>query len=181
MFNCLNYVCGMNKSVKIKDEVSVKDIDADKLGKNPFVESLVIPVNKMPIKGQYMATKEIAADGKPIVLPVEIEIESERHCKIFNDAVRRKMMVTLSTRAKELYLWVLYECEGGKDYIWINKKRYMKENKVNSLNTYRSAVKELIVGMFLQPTIASDVYWINPSLFFAGSRKYKFPKNIVRK
>lgn len=183
MHNVQNFALlwDMGKAIQIKKDVAVKDINAETLGVNPFVKSLKIPVHKMLINGQYKVTKELAADGKPIMLPVEVEIEAEPFTKVYNDANRRKMMVVLSTRAKELYLWVLYEIEAGKDYLWINKSRYMKENDISSMNTYRNALKELIVQGFLQGTVASDVYWINPSLFFSGSRTNKYPKNVVKK
>ena len=37
----------MTEKVKVIQEVTVKEIDSDKLGVNPFIESLVIPVNKL--------------------------------------------------------------------------------------------------------------------------------------
>lgn len=181
MFKYLRYFCGMVKAITIKTEVSVKELNPDSLGKNPFIESLSIPVNKIPVIGQYKVTKELAVDGKAIMIPVEIEVESEPHCKVYNDARRRKMMVVLSKPGKELFLWLIYEMEAGKDYVWVNKKRYLKENDIKSQNTYRTAVNDLIFNGYIVKTLATDVYWINPTLFFNGSRKSKFPKNVVRK
>lgn len=171
----------MVKTITVKSDLSVKELNPDSLGKNPFIDSLVIKVNRMPVSGQYKATKEIAADGKPMMLPVEIEIESDTHCKVYNDSKRRKLMVELSKPGKELFLWLIYEVEGGKDYVWINKVRYLKENGIRSPNTYRAAITNLIFNGYIVKTLASDVYWINPSLFFNGSRKGKFPKNVVKK
>lgn len=171
----------MIEKVKLSQEIAVKEIDSDKLGLNPFIESLVIPVNKLLMTGQYKATKEVAADGKVIMLPVEVDIEADTHCKVYNDARRRKMMVLLSKPGKELFLWLIYEMESGKDYVWINKKRYMRENGIKAYNTYMAAIKDLMASGFIAKTIAGDVYWVNPSLFFHGSRKGKFPNNVVRK
>lgn len=171
----------MTSKVIIKEEVTVKEIDGERLGRNPFIESLSIPVNKIQIQGQYRATKDILADGKPLMLPVEIDIEADTHCKVYNDARRRKTMVVLPKAGKELFLWLIYEVEAGKDYVWINKKRYMRENGIKAYNTYRAAIKDLIGGGFISGTVATDVYWVNPALFFCGSRKGKFPENIVRK
>lgn len=175
------HVCNMSKKVIIHEEVAVKNIDAERLGKNPFIESLSIPVNKVTMKGQFRATKEIAVDGRPIVVPVEVEIESESYCKVFNDAKRRKVMVNISKPGKELFLWLIYELESGKDYVWLNKTRYLRENGIKSLNTYRAAVRDLILNGFMVQTVATDVYWINPALFFTGSRLRNFPQNVVRK
>lgn len=150
-------------------------IDVEKLGVNPFLVKLKVPVNKIVLSGQYKADK----DGD--LLPVEIELEREIVCKVYIDAARRGNMANLSARAKDLLLWVFYETEAGKEFIWINKTRYMTECRVKAYNTYKEAVRELVKWEFIQPTIYLHTYWINPNLFFNGSRVNKFPNNVVRK
>lgn len=158
----------MNKTKK-------PEIDREKLGNNIFLTNLKIPVNKLTLHGQYKADK----DGD--ILPVEIELERDMSVRVYIDSARRKQMVALSARGKDLLLWLVYELEGGKDYIWINKDRYMNECGVKSYNTYKEAVNELVRNSFIQATTVSRVYWINPHLFFNGSRINAFPDNVVRK
>ena len=86
-----------------------------------------------------------------------------------------------SAGAKSLYIHILYELEYGCDYIEINVKRYMKENNISSINTYKDAVKQLSRYLIIYPSVIKGVYWINPKLFFAGSRVNKYPKNVVIK
>lgn len=150
-------------------------IDREKLGDNIFLSNLKIPVNKLVMAGQYRSDK----DGD--ILPVEIELERDVSVRLYVDSDRRKQMIKLSARAKDLLMWLLYELDTGKDYIWINKDRYMKECGVKAYNTYKDAINELILGHFIQPTTVGRVYWINPHLFFNGSRLNAFPQNIVRK
>lgn len=150
-------------------------IDPLKLGNNVFLLNLKVPINKLVLPGQYKA------DGDGDMLPVEVEYERDPLCKIFIDAPRRKMMVGLSPRAKELLMWLIYETEPGLDWIWINKRRYMEENGIRAYNTYKDAVRELHGGSFIQPTPIAGVYFINPHFFFNGSRVAAFPKNVVRK
>lgn len=150
-------------------------IEKDRLGQNPFLINLRIPVNNITIPHQFKA------DGEGLVLPVEIELEKEVICKIYLDAARRKQMVEMSPRAKDLLLWIMYETDAGKDFIWINKTRYMVECGVKAYNTYKDAVRELVSHSFIQPTILLHVYWINPHLFFNGSRLLAFPDNVQRK
>lgn len=150
-------------------------IEEDRLGINPFLINLKVRVNKIEIPHQFKTDKE------GLVLPVEIELEKEVICKIYLDAVRRRQMVRLTPRAKDLLMWVFYETETGKDYIWINKKRYMLECRVRAYNTYKDAVRELVSCGFMQPTILLHVYWINPNLFFNGSRIKSFPDNVVKR
>lgn len=142
------------------------------LGTNPFTEQLVVYVSKIEYKGQYKKDK----DGD--LVPVFGEIEYEGLCKIYVSAEKRKKTNSLSTRAKELLLWLIYEVNTNEDFIWINRVRYMQENKISSMNTYRAAVNDLIFHGFIIRSVVNAVYWINPALFFNGNRIKKYSKNI---
>lgn len=142
------------------------------LGINPFLDHLVIEVNSFEFKHQYKKDK----DGD--LLPVVGEVEAERKTSLYVASEKRLRANKLSPRAKELYLWLLYEADNGKDYLWLNRVRYMKENDINSPTTYRSAINELISNGFVSRTVVGAVYWLNPALFFNGNRIVKFPKNL---
>lgn len=165
----------------VRKTIGIKDIKPEDLGKNPFLLSLVVPLHKVPFQGYYKKSNEKAADGTSILVQVEVWVDAQPHCKVFNDAQRRKIVTGISGRAKELFLWILYMTASGKDYISINRKTYMKENGINSNTTYVAAVKELVLGGILQRTMADDVYWLNPEIFFCGSRKNSFPENCKKK
>lgn len=150
------------------------EFTVEKLGKNPFLINLVIPVRKEVVPNKWMKD-----DG--IIVPLEIEMEIDEYCKIYIDAKRRKDINKLSARAKDLFVWILYTIETNKDHLWLNKKRYMDECNVKSINTYKDALNEMIAGGMLSKTIVTDVMWINPDYFFKGSRVNEFPKNIKRK
>ena len=53
----------------------------------------------------------------------------------------------------------------------------MKTTNTKTLNTVRAGINELWKKNFIAPTAGrpKDVFWINPTLFFSGSRieKYK--------
>lgn len=146
-------------------------INEAELGKNPFLVGLEVPVNKVKSEDRYKQDGELWFKS-------DYEYDADPHCKIFVDKARRLATVELSPRTKDLLLWVMYEAKAGKDWLWINKDRYMEESSVSSLNTYRGAVKELIKFGFLNKTIVSDTYWLNPMYFFHGSRIKAFPDNI---
>ena len=150
-------------------------ITKEKLGINPFLTNLKVLVNNVKIAGQWSVDK----DGD--MLPVMMELEKVPFSKVFLDSERRNMMVSLSPRAKDLLLWVIYECEPNEDWIWINKTRYMSETGVSAHNTYIGAVNELIRHGFIIRTTITNVYWINPHYFFNGNRVKCFPNNIVSK
>ena len=147
--------------------------NAQDLGVNPCVTNLQIIVSKIEFKGQYKRVDDI-------LLPVVKEVEKTPYSKLYCTSGRRLIINQLSPRTKELLLWLMFEIESSEDFIWINKQRYMQENNISSINTYKEAVKELVRYAFLSPTIITDVYWINPSYFFKGDRIKKYPNNIIQ-
>lgn len=151
------------------------EITEELMGLNPFVPNLRIPVNRVTFEKQF------AKDKDGVWLPVQRDLEVDESCRVYLDKERRLNMISLSARAKDLLLWIIYESKNSSEWIWINKHRYMKEGGVSSINTYKSALKELIRTGYLLGSVIKDVYWINPKYFFNGNRVNKFTDNIVRK
>ena len=147
------------------------DIQEEKLGGNPFIRNLKIGVNKLRSGDRY---KEI--DG--VWMKAEAELEATPFCRVYSDAERRLSMVELTPRGKDLLLWIMYELELNKDYVWIPKKRYMRESRISAVNTYKAALNELIRANYIVATVVSNVYWINPHYFFNGNRVKKYPNNV---
>lgn len=158
----------MNKYKKPK-------IDEGTLGKNPFVSSLKIKVSSVVSKDKFRYDKK-----DDVWMNAEQDWESVSFTRIYSDSERRLQMAALKASAKELLLWLMYECETGKDWMWINKVRYMEENNINSINTYKSALNELIRTGYITKTVIADVFWINPHFFFNGNRIKCFPENIIK-
>lgn len=103
------------------------------------------------------------------------------YTKIYTCSKNRKHIMKLSTRAKELYLWLIYELEKNEDYVWINVDRYMEECDISSTTTYQNTIKDLQKFGVICPTVVKDVYWINPLFFFNGSRIEKYPTKVKTK
>lgn len=139
---------------------------------NPLVgESFKIIVRKMIEGGKYRQ------DGD-VLIPLEVEVEKEDYVKVYVKPENRKIINALTDTSKRLYIWIMYNIEHGSDWIWINKKLFMSEVHISSLNTYKKAVEELARYNLIHFTAIKDVFWINPRLFFAGSRVNKYPKNV---
>lgn len=141
------------------------------LGVNPFLTNLNIPTVTRKLINTF-----IVNDGNQEQADLELEYTS--YTKLFCSADRRYKTNQLSPRAKELLLWMMYQIKNADDYIWINKKLYMEENNITSINTYKEAIKDLITKGFLVLTIKTDVFWINPDMFFKGDRIRKYPNNV---
>jgi hypothetical protein len=146
-------------------------IKEDKLGSNPFLKDLSVPVNKVKSEDRFKQDGEEWYKG-------EYEFDADVYCKVFSDSTRRKAMAKLSARGKDLLLWLIYEADKGKGYLWINKDRYMQECGITSMNTYRSALNDLLANDYLIRSAILNVFWINPSFFFNGNRIKAFPENV---
>lgn len=147
--------------------------DEEELGMNPFTNSLVIKYFGIPTK-EY----EVVEDG--IKLNKEIKIENEVYTKLFTTAENRVIITRMSSSAKSLLLWICYEIDSSKDFLWINRERYMLEAEIKSNTTYLEAVKELVRYGFIIYSTIKDVFWINPSFIFKGNRIKKYPNNLKK-
>lgn len=158
---------------------SKPDFKENDLGENPFLQSLEIKVNSVKSDNKYKVWD--AKSGDPIFELANFEYEATPYCKVFADADRRLKVVELSPRAQGMLMWLYFEVKAGKDWLWLNKVRFMEESRVNSLTTFRTALNELIKKRYLGKTVIADVYWINPHFFFNGNRIKSFPNNVVVK
>lgn len=149
------------------------EVNEEKLGINPFLNSLIIPVNRV----QDRDGNKFKHEGDEWY-KAEWEYDADNYCKIFSDSTRRQRVSGLTPRGKDLLMWLQYEAKRGKDWLWVNKERYMEECRVSSVTTYRSAVNDLIKNSIIIKTVVTDVFWINPYFLFNGSRIKAFPDNV---
>lgn len=149
------------------------------LGRNPFIKGLTINVNKIAIKNVYKSSGDKACDGSIIQEPVYSKADSTPFTKFYIGSELRKIRSLITPRGKELLLWIMDELEAGKDYVEINRKRYMKELHIKSLNTYKTAVSDLVRYGIIALTLKQDVFWINPEFLFRGSRVRKYKSNTI--
>lgn len=157
-------------------------IDESKLVNNPFTNELLIPVRSFKTKSEYLSAEEVKAGLVTKIHKLEEEhiLEQEEFTKVYNKSAFRLHIFERTEKARSLFLWLVYEVDSGKDYLWINKERYMSEASV-SINTYKAALEELCLNKIITPTIYSEYYWINPTFFFNGNRINKFPNNLIIK
>ncbi|MCE7038979.1 replication/maintenance protein RepL [Dyadobacter sp. CY312] len=150
------------------------EVNEGELTPNPFLKNLEIPITEFKSPNQF--TKK----GDEYE-PVQKRIEYTPFGKMYCSSERRLAVNKLSLRAKELLLWIIYEVSHGQSYLWINHKRFQKEQGIKSLNTYKGAVKELVDNKFLSVTSIDQVYHINPHYLFKGDRLKKFKDKVVKK
>jgi hypothetical protein len=107
----------------------------------------------------------------------EKHYEKDKYCRMYNSPENRLEVSKLSYQAKDLLLWIMYELDPGKDYVWINRERYMEESGVKSPTTVSLAVRELKLE-FIMPCNVREMYFINPKYMFFGSRINAFGDNV---
>ena len=151
--------------------------------KKPELKEHLLRANPLVNMGFSILTVSVAdksvfkTDNDGIHLPNEYIMEKETSTRVYTKSEHRLFITQLSDKSKSLYLWLLYEIEPGKDYLWINKERYKQESKTSD-NTYRAAIEELVNNLVLAPSLVRNVYWINPRLFFSGNRVNKYPNHV---
>lgn len=105
--------------------------------------------------------------------------EIDQSVKMYLTAFNRKRRSKLKPRAKCLLLWCMSECNERCDQVTINVKAYMKENNVNSINTYKAALLELIEANILAETLIPNVFYFDHTMFFKGSRANALNLNVI--
>lgn len=166
----ITYVCFMEEErIVIKRGKKMPDYDDDKLGTNPLVGNLSIPVNK-----KY---KEVLRNGVP--LEEEHTMEATKFTKIYEFTDDKYHSVIMPIRCKEMLLYIIMSMEQGKDFIWIDKASYMENMGIKSPHTWRKAVAWLSLKNYISKHAAiKDFWWINPRFIFKGNRIAKYPNNI---
>lgn len=139
---------------------------------NPLVNhNFKIYVNKLTDKKTYSTT-----DG--ILLHKQYYFEIQPFTKIVKTPENRILIAGLTNAALKLFNWIQFEIITNQDFILINPDRCKTENKFKSNKTYYNALTELKKKEIIAPAQIKHVYFINPRLFFSGSRVKKYPQSV---
>lgn len=149
------------------------------LGISPFSHTFIIEATKVIESGQYMTIKD--EDGNSVTVPRESIRERQQTTKLYHCPGCKDIIYNLSPGSMKLWIYIIYNLEQGKDWIWINIARCRQKLDMKSINTYKTAIKELIRYSLIAGSAIDDVYWINPNLYFSGDRISKFEKNVIVK
>lgn len=68
----------------------------------------------------------------------------------------------LSVKGNDMLLYISEQLDKDKDYLYIDKVKYMAKAGVRSRITAKSILDELVVESFITPTNKRGWYWINP-------------------
>lgn len=140
--------------------------------RNPFANSLYIAATKIT------DGKRFKLDSDGVALPDSYLLERVTKANIYYQKDMRKAVAALSPVAKSLFLHLMYSMQTGIDYIPIEVKKFMAENRVKSLTSVSLAKKELTECNFIVASSVQSVFFINPAVMFCGSRVEKYPDRV---
>ena len=160
----------------------VDDFDDKKLGVNPFIKDLVILVTDVSEDKVLHETKDVTDHMVVNVSEYRtfsFTLEKQVYVKYFRNTEFRKLIASRKGNTNKLFLWIQGEVKSGRDYLTININRCKLECCFNH-NTYRSSVQDLIEIGVLANTKHRNVFWINPKMFYCGSRIKKYSDNVIK-
>ena len=119
-------------------------------------------------------------DGEDMV---EIEgkmiLESQEYARLFMSFENRNLLSSLSPRGTHLLFWLMNKVVKGHDLILIDRHQYMKDSNISRQETYMNAVADLVMAKVLNKAPRfTDLYFINPHIFFKGSRLMKYKSEL---
>jgi hypothetical protein len=110
-----------------------------------------------------------------VKLPKIYKVERQQSTKLLKSAKNRQTVAKLLPAAKALLIYIMFQVEQNQDFVIIDKKEFMNENKI-SINTYKVALNQMIEQRFIKEAEIKHVYFINPLYIFAGNRLNKYPE-----
>ena len=103
--------------------------------------------------------------------------EKDDRTHVFLSAENKSRVASLSVGGLRLYVWIIYTIKIKEDKYWLNTKKFMREMGV-TINTMKSAIKELIDKRIILPTSVKYVYFIDPKMIYRGSRLDEYEDKI---
>lgn len=154
------------------------DVDKSQLGINPFIINELIKVRSFNSKKDM----EIANNNESINVSLnqKILVEYKTATKLFHDVDYRNIILRLNGNALKLFIFISYQLDVNEDYLWINRSLFMKTTTL-SKKDLNKAIDDLIRYGLITYTKYTDVYFINPLIFFSGDRLKKYPDNLTDK
>lgn len=139
---------------------------------NPFVDSnFVVPVTEIVEKNKFHIVEGIRAISS-------YKIEYQKYTKVYNFSGSKELKYALSDKAFRLYVYIQDHLEAGEDFVIINPDYYCRKNKIKSVGTLYKAITELKDKFIIRRKDIQNAYWINPAIFFCGSRLAKYPDKL---
>lgn len=155
---------------------------------NPFLEGFLVPtktrMRRLPDTERHaivnMSTGVI--EGAATIVRTET-LDAEAFTKIFQAQIGLFFGLTSSSVKVLAAVWAEYGRKPGEDRVYMSERVAAQHAKraghTLSRATYFRGRKDLIEAQFIAASTEPNLYWINPAVFFNGSR-VKFITELVR-
>ncbi len=163
--------------------MSKKTPEALRTAKNPFIESLIIPVvarqvvEDLIIAGKIQQDKDtglITSVGPINKISKGYVIERDRKVDLYyenNGVDLRGDYTSLSKEGRMLLEYIIFYClRENKTHCYIDFQDFMEKYQIKSRTTAWNCKKVLIDNAFIAPTSYQSWFWINPKYMFKGHR-----------
>jgi hypothetical protein len=154
-------------------------VNENNLGVNPLSISLEIKVANIKTAESLLCE---FSDG--INLPIgtlekKYLLDSQRYTKLYHSAFWRDVILDLTPKALQVWTYICFDLESGKDYYWVNNTFIVTKFKFKNRQELDDIIhNQLIRYSLLAMSTINHVYWINPHIVFCGNRLKKYPKQI---
>lgn len=161
--------------------MSKKTPESLKSAVNPFLEGFKIPIvvlskyeSRVDPSSIRVEENVVVATGSADTVRRSYVQEKDRKINLYfeNDGVDlRPVFSRLSKEGRLLFDYILFYClREDKLYCHIDSQEFMKTYNIASRTTVLNCKKNLIDNGFVSATSVKNWYWINPKLFFRGTR-----------
>lgn len=161
--------------------MSKKTPESLKTAVNPFLEGLQIPIvilskyeNRVDPSNIRVEDNTVISTGFSDTVKRSYVQEKDRKINLYfenNGVDLRPVFSRLSKEGRLLFDYILLYClREDKLYCHIDYQEFMSIYNVASRTTVLNCKKNLIDNGFISATSVKNWYWINPKLFFRGTR-----------
>jgi hypothetical protein len=141
---------------------------------NPFLQSLFVPVKS---KSQAVATSKndviintITGEHKDdaLFLASKKHVDSEEFVKLFQGSMAA--IFGLSKAAQRIFSYIFSITKPSQDTLLFRIEDCKEATKYNSIQTIYIGLAELLDNEFIAKSDITNVFFINPQIFYKGDR-----------
>lgn len=158
-------------------ELTLRSAESHK--ENPFIEKTVEAVSEHTVKQKRFARSEMSnkaaivntGNGEVVgetALITYKTVDNEQFAKVYTKGVAKWSGMTPSTAL--VFEFILNSLKPNIDTVMVYEPVFMEEHPEISKNSFYRGIAWLIKNEFIAKSIYPSTYYINPTLFFNGSR-----------
>lgn len=161
----------MGKEISLRTSKSWKE--------NPFIEKTVEAVSEHTVVQRKFARSEMSNKaaivntgngeivGETALLTYKT-VDNEQFAKVYTKGVAKWSGMTPATAS--VFEYILNSLKPNEDRVMVYEPVFLEENPNLSKNSFYRAIAWLIKNEFIAKSVFPSTYYINPTLFFNGSR-----------